>query len=253
MHVSRLADGRIVDNQTIIGIARAGPTEPPLTRPEQAMPLDNLEPVPRRATATIIAETIRERILDGSFEPGMQLTETQLADRLGVSRGPVREAFQRLVQEGLLDAAPHRGVFVTTVDVEDAADIALARMTIERAAAERVARLAEPDTLAELAALVEEMEGAAAGGDWRDVADIDLAFHERLVAGAGSPRLGRMYATLLAETRLCLRTLPARHPDPAEVVAEHRSLLAALAAGDTDAAADAVVAHLGAADPELSP
>ena len=216
------------------------------------MPLDSLQPVPRRATASIIAETIRDRILDGSFEPGLQLTESQLAERLGVSRGPVREAFQRLVQEGLLDAAPHRGVFVTTLDVEDAADIALARMTIERTAAERVALRADSDTLAELGGLVEEMEAAAAGGDWRDIADLDLAFHERLVAGAGSSRLGRMYATLLAETRLCLRTLPARHPDPAEVVGEHQVLLRALAAGDAQAAADAVGAHLGASDPELS-
>lgn len=213
------------------------------------MPFSDLEPVDRRATPTIIAEAIRERIIDGSFEPGMQLTEAQLAERLGVSRGPVREAFQRLVQEGLLDAEPHRGVFVTTLDAADAEDLAVARSAIERAAAERVARHADPTTLEALRTLVDAMAAAAGGGSWADVADADLRFHEALVEGAGSARLSRMYATLLAETRLCLRSLPTQHPDPHEVVAEHRTLLAALAAGDAVGAAAGVDAHL-ASDPE---
>lgn len=216
------------------------------------MPLEDLQPVPRRATPTIIAETIRERIMDGSFEPGLQLTESQLAERLGVSRGPVREAFQRLLQEGLLEAAPHRGVFVTTLDLDDAADIAWARVTIERAAAERIVRLADPTTFGALQAVVDEMDAAAATGQWSDVADIDLRFHETLVAGAGSPRLSRMYATLLVETRLCLQTLPAQHLDPADVVAEHRGLLAALAEGDVATAAASIEAHLAPADSELT-
>lgn len=214
------------------------------------MPFTNLEPVDRRATATIIAETIRDRIIDGSFEPGMQLTEAQLAERLGVSRGPVREAFQRLVQEGLLVAEPHRGVFVTTLDADDAADVRLARSAIERAAAARVAEDADPVALAALGALVAEMADAAESGEWADVADADLRFHEALVTSAQSPRLSRMYATLLAETRLCLRSLPSQHPDPREVVTEHRALLAALTAADAAAAEASVEAHLaqGVAD-----
>lgn len=211
------------------------------------MPVSDLEPLARRPTATIIAETIRDRIIDGSFEPGMQLTEVQLATRLGVSRGPVREAFQRLVQEGLLHAEPHRGVFVATLDADDAADVAVARTAIERLAAERVARRGEPTTLDALREIVDEMAAAAAGGDWDDVAAIDLRFHEELVAGSDSPRLVRMYTTLLAETRLCLRSLPSQHRDPAEVVAEHRSLLDALAAGDGRAAAASIEAHLAPA------
>jgi DNA-binding GntR family transcriptional regulator len=209
------------------------------------MPFSNLEPVDRRATSTIIADTIRARIADGSFEPGMQLTEAQLAERLGVSRGPVREAFQRLVQEGLLDAEHHRGVFVATLDADDATDVALARLAIERTAAERVAARADSVTLATLHDLVDEMAAAADSGTWTDVADADLRFHEALVDGAQSPRLSRMYATLVVETHLCLRLLlPAAHPDPGEVVAEHRTLLAALAAGDAAVAGSCVARHL---------
>lgn len=209
------------------------------------MPFANLEPVDRRATSTIIADTIRARISDGTFEPGMQLTEAQLAERLGVSRGPVREAFQRLVQEGLLDAEHHRGVFVATLDDDDALDVALARLAIERTAAERVAAVGDAGVLAHLSDLVDELAAAAEIGAWPEVAAADLRFHEALVEAAGSPRLSRMYGTLVVETHLCLRMLlPAQHPDPAEVVAEHRTLLAALAAGDAAAAGAGVASHL---------
>ena len=210
------------------------------------MSYDDLEPVDRRATATIIAALIRDRIMDGTFESGRQLTEAQLADRLGVSRGPVREAFQRLVQEGLLEAQPHRGVFVATLDEGDAADVLVARTAIERAAAVRVALNRDPEVLDGLGALLDAMAAAAERSGWADVAAVDLQFHEALVAGAGSPRLSRMYATLLAETLLCLRTLPLEHPEARDVVAEHRALLGALGRGDADAAAAAVESHLRA-------
>ncbi len=208
------------------------------------MAFTDIEPVDRRPTATIIAETIRRRIMDGSFDAGMQLTESQLAEALGVSRGPVREAFQRLVQEGLLRAEPHRGVFVAELGPEDAVDVAVARRAIERAAAERIAEAGPSPVLDALTELVGEMAVAAAHGRWAELAEADLRFHETLVAGAGSPRLARMYATLVVETRLCLRALPAEHPDPAEVVAEHRALLDALGAGDAVAASAGVGAHL---------
>ena len=207
------------------------------------MSFASLEPVDRRATASIIADTVRDRIMDGTFAPDMQLTETQLAEALGVSRGPVREAFQRLVQEGLLRAEPHRGVFVTRLDADAATDVLLARRAVETTAAAEVAARGDAEVLGRLRALVEEMEAAASQG-WAAVADVDLRFHEALVAGAGSPRLIRMYATLLVETRLCLRSLPFHHPEPQAVVAEHNTLLAALEVGDAATAAATVQAHL---------
>lgn len=155
----------------------------------------------------------------------------------------MREAFQRLVQEGLLRAEPHRGVFVTRLEAADAADVTLARRAVETTAAAQVAVRADAEVLDGLRSLVAEMERAATRG-WAAVADVDLRFHEALVAGAGSPRLTRMYATLVVETRLLLRSLPARHRDPHEVVAEHKALLAAIEAGDAAAAAASVESHL---------
>lgn len=210
-------------------------------------PETSLRPLDRRSTSDVIAETIRDRIMEGAFEPGLQLTETQLAEQLEVSRGPVREAFQRLVQESLLTAVPHRGVFVTTIEPEEVADVYLARSVVEREAARIVARHRTDQALAALGALVEEMEASSTKGDWAHVAETDLAFHEVLVDLANSPRLVRMYRTLLVETRLCLRGLRSVHPSSAEVVAEHRALLDALVAGDESRATACVDLHLSRA------
>src|SRR5205085_9265531 len=77
---------------------------------------ENLQPLALETAPERIADQVRASVLDGSLAPGTQLTEVQLAERLGVSRGPVREAMQRLIQEGLLRAERHRGVFVMELD-----------------------------------------------------------------------------------------------------------------------------------------
>lgn len=193
---------------------------------------NRLEPVHRRPTATVIAESIRARIMDGSFPAGAQLTEMQLAEQLEVSRGPIREALARLTQEGLLVAEPHRGVFVLTLEDEDVSDIYLARGVIEREVARLIIRRGDRAALRRLEGVVRDMAAAARGGTWSDVAEADLRFHETLVASSGSPRLVRMYATLLVETRLSFTELGRSYPDPRRVVAAHRELLRTVRAGD---------------------
>jgi DNA-binding GntR family transcriptional regulator len=205
-----------------------------------------LSPIDRRPTSDVIADELRERIVDGSLAPGAQLGEVALAEQPEVSRGPVREAMQRLVQEGLLVAERYRGVFVATLDADDVADIYVARAAVERAAAAEVVRRGDTAAIDELDALVAKMEGVVAGArpSWARLADLDLSFHETLVAAAGSRRLVRMYDTLVAETRMCLAALEPDYRDRTEIVAEHQSLVAALRDGDGPAVAAAVDGHL---------
>lgn len=214
--------------------ARLGETESPV--------LGDLEPVERETTASIIADRVRDRIIDGTFEPGQQLGEVQLASQLHVSRGPVREAMQRLIQEGLLRNERNRGVFVVELDEDDIRDVYLARSAVEHAAALVIARSGNESTVAELDRLLDEMAGAVREGKWAAVADCDLRFHEALVAASGSRRLARMFRTLLSETRMCLTPLEAAYPRRQDVVEEHRALLEAIREGD---AAD-LVRHLDA-------
>lgn len=205
--------------------------------------LHDLEPVERETTAAIIADRIRARIIDGTFRPGQQLGEVQLATQLQVSRGPIREAMQRLIQEGLLRNERHRGVFVVELADADVDDLYLARGAIEHAAAHVVAARGDEATFAELDAILARMTKAVRAGDWSAVADCDLRFHEAMVLASESKRLVRMFSTLLSETRMCLTPLEAAYPRREAVVEEHRNLLDAMRAGATDELARQLAAH----------
>jgi len=204
-----------------------------------------LEPVQRKSTAAIVADQLRSAIMYGSLPPGSQMGEAELASRLGVSRGPLREAMQRLVQEGLLHSEPHRGLFVTTLDADDVADIYLARLAIERAACERIIRCHRVEAVAELTAAQARIVSAAGRGDANELSDADQEFHETLVRVSGSPRLQRMAQTLLVEKRMCLTALQDKYTADAQaLVDEHKGLVDAIEAGDEQLLLSRLEAHM---------
>ena len=190
-----------------------------------------LEPLSIRSTPELIADRIRVGILNGTLAPQSQLAEVELARQLQVSRGPVREAMQRLIQEGLLRSERNRGVFVVSLDGDDARDVYVARAAVEKAAAVRVARRADPADLAALDSVMGRL-AEAVENSWADVVEIDLEFHTTIIDRCHSERLQRMFRTLVAETRLCLVRLEEFYPDKATVVTEHQDILEAIRAGD---------------------
>jgi DNA-binding GntR family transcriptional regulator len=208
---------------------------------------NGLEPVRRESTPALIADQLRMGMMNGIFQPGEQLAESQLASQLAVSRGPLREAMQRLVQEGLLRGERNRGLFVAELTPEDVQDIYFAREAVEGAAVRKLladgARLA-PDRLEELEEIVSEMGVASQSGQWASLADLDLEFHAQLVELAGSRRLQRMMQTLLVETRICQGALEGRYSRHADLADEHRELLDAIAAGAQEKALVLVSAHM---------
>ncbi len=202
--------------------------------------------LPRVTLSGQIASRMRDAVLSGAFAPGAQMNEADLAARFCVSRGPVREAMQRLIQEGLLVAQPHRGVFVADLTEADLADIFFVREAVEGAALRRV--LAAPDRSAVERHLMAEVGGMAAAvgdADWARAAQADFAFHRTLVEAAGSPRLSRLYDTIQAETKLCLHLLMAGYRSSAEMVEEHRKLAILVGAGTLDEALAELMRHLG--------
>lgn len=203
-----------------------------------------LQPVRRESTPALIADQLRTGIMNGLFRPGDQLAESQLASQLAVSRGPLREAMQRLVQEGLLRGERHRGLFVAELAAGDVRDIYLAREAVEGAAVRELLAGGTPDRLGELEQVVSQMGAASQRGDWSSLADLDLRFHARLVAAAGSPRLQRMMRTLLVETRICQGALKGRYARDTDLADEHRDILDAIAAGDQQKALALVSAHM---------
>ena len=193
-------------------------------------------PIPRATFASIVTERLRTAIVNGSLKPGSQLSEVELATSFGVSRGPVREALQRLVQEGLLLSEPHRGVFIPVLTDDDVSDIYVAREALESAAIRSIVTNGTFGVVSqELGQYVAQMESAAAEGDWEAVGDADLEFHVALVDASGSPRLRRMFSTVISETRLCLGALTAAEAR-ADLVPEHRQICDLMQAGKTDQA-----------------
>lgn len=191
-------------------------------------------PIPRATLASIVTERLRTAIVNGSLKPGSQLSEVELATSFGVSRGPVREALQRLVQEGLLLSAPHRGVFIPILTGDDVRDIYLAREALESAAIRSI--VANGTSVAasqRLDQYVAQMQRAEAAGAWEKVGDSDLEFHVALVEASGSQRLRRMFGTVISETRLCLGVLTAAEAR-ANLVTEHRQICDLMQEGQTD-------------------
>ncbi|MGH3633669.1 GntR family transcriptional regulator [Mycobacterium sp.] len=204
-------------------------------------------PLSRQSTAELIADRLREAITRGQLAPGQQLGEASLAAQFAVSRGPLREAMQRLVAEGLVRSERHRGIFVVELTEADVRDVYRLRKAIEHAAIEEIclggARAAS-DAGARLGVAVDAMIAAAAHQDAAAVADADQQFHEVLVACAQSSRLHRAMRTLLSETRMLLGELKDAYPDPGEQVAEHIALRDAIGAGDWATALRLIDEHL---------
>ena len=220
---------------------------PPGTLPE-------IEPVSRESTAAVIARQLRDAIMTGALPPGTQLGETELASRFQVSRGPLREAMQHLVSEGLLRSERHRGLFVIDLEPGDVYDIYAARSAIERAAMLRALRGGDRDRIADLLEqTVVEMATAASEDDPNALSTADLKFHEALINASGSKRLVRMARTLLIETRMCLTALQSTYQRVEERVEEHTKLIQALRDGDEETALALLEAHMEDAVQRLAP
>ena len=147
--------------------------------------------IPRVTFASMVGERIRSNIIDGTLPPGSQLNEVELASSFGVSRGPVREALQRLIQEGLLRSEPHRGVFVPVMTDEDIDDVYLAREALEIAAVRRIASTGRSaSAFKALDSIVRAMRKAADAGNWQAVAESGPRLPYRAGLGSGQPASG---------------------------------------------------------------
>jgi DNA-binding GntR family transcriptional regulator len=200
-----------------------------------------------RPTAQLIADQLREQIIQGTFRPGEQINESILATQLRTSRGPVREALQRLCQEGILISRRNRGVFVLELATGDIKEIYAVRETVELAAADALlneSRTRVRDTCEALKAVLRDMAKQVAVSDWQALARLDMDFHSTLVAGAGNTRLIRIYNTLAAESRMCILSLEVSYPRIDVLVQEHQNILDLLEEGDKEGLHKAIKRHM---------
>jgi len=195
--------------------------------------------------AETAADMLRSRIVSGSLQPGEHLVEVEIARRLGISRGPVREAMMKLRAEGLLREEPRRGSFVMELTLRDIREIYDLRAAIEAHAARRIIQHADQDALTRLSELVTELRAAAAGNDREAFARLDLAFHEELTRRSGNSRLHRCFITHTGLLGTLLRLeVTTQYESLDGLLHEHEQLLDDLLSKDVQCAEAACYLHL---------
>jgi DNA-binding GntR family transcriptional regulator len=203
-----------------------------------------LEIVRTRSLASLVAQEIERLILSGALPAGERLNEQQLAARLRVSRGPVREAVRGLERSGLVVAVRNQGSYVRTVSAAEALELYDLRAAITGLACARLAEGATPAQLASLRALVKRMEAARRAEEAPAYYAANLEFHAALLAHGAGPRAQRLYEDLGNELHLFRRRALVQPENMRESNAEHAAIVKAIAAGDAAAARTAGEAHI---------
>jgi DNA-binding GntR family transcriptional regulator len=188
---------------------------------------------------------LRRAILTGRLAPGAHVSVRPLCEEFGLSATPVKVALTALEREGFLVLHPHRGFFVPEVDQEDMRELYELREVLDGIAARRVAALSCRDGLvAGLTELLDAQATAVAAGDLTGYTDLDVQFHQEILAAAGNGRLRHVSENMIGQLRLG-RTTSSRVPGrPAAALAEHAEIMAAIAAGQPQQAERAARRHV---------
>jgi DNA-binding GntR family transcriptional regulator len=144
--------------------------------------------------AELVAGTLRQHFLNGDYEPGQRLIETEIAEELQVSRGPVRDALKALQDEGIVHIEPRKGTFVAKLCLEDLVDIYLVRGALEALGAKIVAGRGDPEQIGQLEACLNNLWESI--HDLKRFAQLDLRFHELLCELSGNAWLYKQWQSM---------------------------------------------------------
>lgn len=208
-----------------------------------------LSRAPSQNLAEWVAADLRRAIQGGDLAAGARLVERKIAESMGVSHIPVREALAKLTEEGLVDRLPRRGARVAQLTANDLAEIASLRTLLEEFVVVRVQERWSDGVEAHLRKIVQSMTRAAERGDSARVFDLDRTFHEHLWSLADHRLLMELAGQLRSRINGFLwATTSALKPDARVAhAASHATLLHAIASGDPDRARQAMAEHITAA------
>lgn len=199
----------------------------------------------------VVCNTLREAIRDGIFKSHERLMEIRLAEELGVSRTPIREAIRKLEQEGFVVMVPRRGAYVADISTKIVKDVFEIRIALEELAAGLAAANIHPDELVLLENLLRDIQKYVEAGDMKKLIEADVRFHEVLYGASRNERLVEILNNL-REQMLRFRSFSAYLPGRLRNTwQEHRDLLDAIAAHDVEKAKAVAVNHLSTAQDVL--
>ncbi|WP_371376342.1 GntR family transcriptional regulator [Sporomusa aerivorans] len=192
----------------------------------------------------VVAETLREAIVNGTLNPGERLMEIQLAEELGVSRTPVREAIRKLELEGFVVMLPRRGTYVADLSIKDINEVFEIRTALDVLAAGLAVERITEDELEQLERLLVEIGELLDTDDTDKIVEVDSQFHDVLYRASRNDRLVGIINNLREQfTRF--RSISIQYPGRMQKsVEEHRRLVEAIASRDTDLAQQIAREHM---------
>lgn len=204
-----------------------------------------IELLRQNSLTTLVQREIERRILAGELAPGSKLNEADLASELGVSRGPVREAFRALEQAGLVRNEKNRGVSVRQVSLAEANEIYEVRAALEGMIGRLAATRIRPEQVEKTRAVVKKMHAVARARDAGAYYPLNIEFHELLAQAAGNRALQANYRRVVNELNLYRRETLARDAENIPIsTREHEAILEAVARGDAEAAEKLLFVHV---------
>jgi phosphonate utilization transcriptional regulator len=209
-------------------------------KPDKALAI-----VRQESLTSLVQREIERRIVAGELTPGAKLNEADLAAAMGISRGPVREAFRALEQAGLVQTEKNRGVFVRLVSLEEANEIYEVRAALESQIGRLAAERAKPAQLERMRAIVKRMHAAGRKRDPDAYFPLNIEFHELLAEAAGNRSLATHYRRVVNELNLYRREAIQRNLDVIPVsTREHEAVVEAITKGDAARAARLLYDHV---------
>jgi len=204
--------------------------------------MTKMGPARRRGLSTEVADAIREAIFDGRYAPGEALREVELSEALEVSRGPVREALQKLEREGIVHTEWHRGATVTALSSQDVAELDSLRGALEILAVRQVVDQATDADLSSIEKIAASMDRAETP---HEMVRCDIAFHDAVYAATGHRRLLEAWEAIRSQVHLFLLTRVSLSSDGylAGIPDEHRELVAVLRARNAEDALELFARH----------
>ncbi len=192
----------------------------------------------------LVYEEIKNKILRGDIPPGTRMMEEEIAENIGVSRTPIREAIRQLEKEGLVTLKPRKGAYVSDIIKKDMIEILEVRENMEGLAAAFAAERMTPEAIRELEVVSEKFKVAVMQGNTEDMIKYDTDFHHKVVQGANNKILTKMVEQL-QEMVLRFRYLHYDNFKRAELmIEEHKEILEALKSRNVEAASNAAFIHI---------
>ncbi len=204
-----------------------------------------------RPLRDVVCEALRTAIIGGILKPGERLMEIQLAEELGVSRTPVREAIRKLEQEGFVEMLPRRGTYVADISIKDVTDVYEIRMALDVLAAGLAAKRITDEELALLKRKLSDIKEVVESADMEKIGEYDWAFHEVLYKASKNDRLFGIISNLREQlTRLRVTTMNFRDRIK-DTIIEHELLVESIAKRDVELARKRAYEHMSNAEKTL--